>query len=36
MAAADPSAGGNPIPIGVPELKQMFVACIEGKLAQAA
>jgi alcohol dehydrogenase class IV len=36
MAAADPSAGGNPIPIGVPELKQMFIACIEGKLAQAA
>jgi len=36
MAAADPSAGGNPIPIGAPELKQMFIACIEGKLAQAA
>jgi alcohol dehydrogenase class IV len=36
MAAADPSAGGNPIPIGVPELKEMFIACIEGKLAQAA
>src|SRR5258708_14230523 len=32
MAAADPSAGGNPIPIGAPELKQMFIACIEGKL----
>ena len=36
MAAVDPSAGGNPIPIGVPELKTMFVASIEGKLAQAA
>jgi alcohol dehydrogenase class IV len=36
MAAADPSAGGNPIPIGVPELKKMFVASIEGRLAQAA
>ena len=36
MAAVDPSAGGNPIPIGVPELKKMFVASIEGKLAQAA
>jgi alcohol dehydrogenase class IV len=36
MAAADPSAGGNPIPIGAPELKQMFIACIEGKLSQAA
>jgi alcohol dehydrogenase class IV len=36
MAALDPSAGGNPIPIGVAELKKMFVASIEGKLAQAA
>jgi hypothetical protein len=36
MAAVDPSAGGNPIPIGVLELKTMFVASIEGKLAQAA
>jgi len=36
MAAADPSAGGNPIPIGVPELKRMFVASIDGRLAQAA
>src|ERR1700688_178056 len=24
MAAVDPTAGGNPLPIGVPELKQMF------------
>lgn len=33
MAAEDPSAGGNPIPIGVPELKAMFVASLEGRIA---
>lgn len=33
MAAVDPTAGGNPIPIGAPELKTMFVAAIEGRLA---
>ena len=33
MAAADPSTGGNPVPIGAPELKKMFVASIEGRLA---
>jgi alcohol dehydrogenase class IV len=32
MAAVDPSTGGNPIPIGAPELKQMFVASLEGRL----
>lgn len=32
MAAIDPTAGGNPIPIGVPELKSMFVSAIEGRL----
>jgi alcohol dehydrogenase class IV len=32
MAAEDPSAGGNPIPIGVPELKGMFVAALEGRV----
>ena len=32
MAAADPSAGGNPVPIGAPELKQMFLASLEGRL----
>ena len=32
MAAVDPTAGGNPIPIGVPELRKMFVASIEGRL----
>ncbi len=34
MAAADPTAGGNPIPIGVPELKTMFVAAIEGRMGR--
>jgi alcohol dehydrogenase class IV len=28
----DPSTGGNPVPAGVPEMKQMFIASIEGKL----
>jgi alcohol dehydrogenase len=32
MAAADPTAGGNPVQIGVPELRRMFVASIEGRL----
>ncbi len=32
MAAQDPTAGGNPIPVGVPEMKEMFVAAIEGRL----
>jgi len=32
MAAVDPTAGGNPVPVGVPELRRMFVACIEGRL----
>ena len=32
MAAVDPTAGGNPIPVGVPELKTMFAASIEGRL----
>ena len=31
MAAADPTAGGNPIPVGAPELKTMFAASIEGR-----
>ncbi len=31
-AAVDPSAGGNPVPVGVPELKALFVAAIEGRL----
>ena len=34
LAAVDPTAGGNPIPIGVPELKTMFVAAIEGRMGK--
>lgn len=33
MAAADPTAGGNPVPIGAPELKTMFVSALEGRIA---
>ncbi len=33
MAAADPSAGGNPIKVGAAELGRIFVAGLEGKLA---
>jgi alcohol dehydrogenase class IV len=36
MAAVDPTAGGNPIPAGVAEMREMFVASIEGRLAQTA
>ncbi len=32
MAAVDPTAGGNPIPVGVPELRSMFISAIEGRL----
>ncbi len=32
MAAEDPTAGGNPIPVGAAELRTMFVAAIEGRL----
>jgi alcohol dehydrogenase class IV len=31
-AFEDPSTGGNPLPAGVPEMKQMFIASIEGRL----
>jgi alcohol dehydrogenase class IV len=33
MAAADPSAGGNPLPVGAKELRVMFVNGLDGKLA---
>jgi hypothetical protein len=33
MAAVDPTAGGNPVPVGVPELKKLFVVSIEGRLS---
>ena len=32
MAAEDPTASGNPVPVGAAELKTMFVAAIEGRL----
>ncbi|MFP6744958.1 MAG: iron-containing alcohol dehydrogenase [Alphaproteobacteria bacterium] len=32
MAAIDPSCGGNPIPIGEPELRRMFVKSVYGEL----
>jgi hypothetical protein len=32
MAAEDPSCGGNPLPVGAPELKRMFIATIDGQL----
>ena len=32
MAAVDPTAPTNPIPVGAPELKSMLVAAIEGRV----
>lgn len=32
MAAHDPSCGGNPCPVGEPELRQMFEAALVGRL----
>jgi alcohol dehydrogenase class IV len=32
MAAVDPSAGGNPIPLGIPELKSVFESALTGRL----
>jgi alcohol dehydrogenase class IV len=32
QAFNDPSTGGNPVPAGVPEMKQMFIASIDGVL----
>ncbi len=32
MAAVDPTAGGNPMPVGVPELEAMFRDAIDGRL----
>jgi alcohol dehydrogenase class IV len=32
MAAQDPTASGNPIPVGAAEMKEMFTAAIEGRL----
>ncbi|MCH6588131.1 MAG: iron-containing alcohol dehydrogenase, partial [Proteobacteria bacterium] len=33
MAARDPTAGSNPIPVGAAELKTLFTAAIEGRLS---
>jgi alcohol dehydrogenase class IV len=32
MAAVDPTAGGNPVKAGVPEMRQMFEAAVAGRL----
>jgi len=32
MAAADPTAPGNPVPVGAAELRSMFVAALEGRV----
>ena len=32
MAAADPTAGGNPIKAGVPEMRRLYEAALEGRL----
>ncbi|MCH7929257.1 MAG: iron-containing alcohol dehydrogenase [Proteobacteria bacterium] len=34
MAAADPTCGGNPVPIGEPELRRMFLMAINGDLGE--
>ena len=32
MAAEDPTAGGNPIKAGVPEMRKMYEAAVAGRL----
>src|SRR3954451_10538711 len=32
MAAVDPTAGGNPIKVGVPEMRKMYEAAVSGRL----
>ncbi|MDH5749874.1 MAG: iron-containing alcohol dehydrogenase [Rhodospirillales bacterium] len=32
MAAEDPTAGGNPVPVGVSEMKRMFEAALAGRV----
>jgi alcohol dehydrogenase class IV len=32
IAAADPTAGGNPVPAGVPEMRRLYEAALEGRL----
>jgi len=32
MAAVDPTAGGNPVKAGVPEMRRMYEAALAGRL----
>ena len=32
MAAKDPTAASNPVPLGPPEMKQMYLAALEGRV----
>ena len=32
MAAEDPTAGGNPVPVGVAEMRAMYEAALAGRL----
>jgi alcohol dehydrogenase class IV len=32
MAAVDPTAGGNPVKAGVPEMRKMYEAAMAGRL----
>jgi len=32
MAAVDPCAGGNPVPVGVPEFRRLYAQALEGRL----
>jgi hypothetical protein len=32
MAAADPTAGSNPVPVGVPELRKLYQAALSGRV----
>ena len=32
MAAVDPTAGGNPVKAGVPEMRRMYEAAVSGRL----
>jgi hypothetical protein len=32
MAAVDPTAGGNPVKAGVPEMRKMYEAAVAGRL----
>jgi alcohol dehydrogenase class IV len=33
MAAVDPTASGNPVPVGAAELREIYVAALEGRIA---